>query len=68
MPCLFCTEQYQSEAAYKSIGLSSPMAPSKEFHLGLLCGMWKLPNSAVALIDDDIKNIDAAWKDGHPTR
>lgn len=44
------------------------MPLSKEFHLGQLCNSWNLPNNVVALIDDDIKNVDAAWKDGHPTR
>mmetsp|Transcript_18758 Transcript_18758/g.47322 ORF Transcript_18758/g.47322 Transcript_18758/m.47322 type:complete len:196 (+) Transcript_18758:172-759(+) len=61
-------ENYQNEAAYLAKDLNAPMPQSKEYHLGLLCDGWGLHSREVMLVDDDIKNVGAAVKDGHPTR
>eukprot|EP00802_Teleaulax_amphioxeia_P018389 Tamp_18581.p1 GENE.Tamp_18581~~Tamp_18581.p1 ORF type:complete len:200 (+),score=16.70 Tamp_18581:432-1031(+) len=59
-------ENYQTEPAFRSLGLSAPMPQSKEYHLQQLCRLWSLPAGQVALVDDDQNNILAASNDGHP--
>mmetsp|Transcript_49170 Transcript_49170/g.72097 ORF Transcript_49170/g.72097 Transcript_49170/m.72097 type:complete len:201 (+) Transcript_49170:261-863(+) len=58
-------DNYQSESAFRSLGLKAPMAQSKEYHLHLLCHLWGLSPAQVALVDDDQKNVMAAANDGH---
>jgi hypothetical protein len=61
-----CPNNYQENRSFEGLGLLSPMAQNKQYHLKKLSCMWGgLIASDIALVDDSIENITAARRAGH---
>ena len=61
-----CPANYQSPAAFTSLGLSAPMPPNKQHHLDRLAARWRLPPATVALVDDCADHVASARRAGYP--
>lgn len=55
---------WQSRDSYSALGLNSPMAPFKKYHLLQVASTDNLCPHQILFIDDDIRNCKQALKDG----